>query len=406
MTAADLADLDLPWLAVDEPGFSDDPVARFAEAREHHPWLARCSFGHVVTEYRATRELMRHEDQMLMGFTDLVELMGATGTPWGNFIAGTVQVQSGETHKRLRSVLAPAFTPREANRQRPLMREVIARLIDQWAPRESFDFEEFASYFPITVMCRMLGASPDVIPRLRSSLEALGLAFGMGRDYLPRLQKSVTTLEAFVRELVADRRAGQRLQPEPDLLDRLIEAHDAGGIDEAELHNLLIFLFGAGYDTSKNVLTLIMHRLLDRPGDYARCADDPAFARRLIDEALRYESPSSATRRITEDFTLRGVRLPAGTLLMIPWSMLGRDPTAVADPDAFIPERPGGSTHVAFGLGPHICLGQFIARAQIEEGLHLIARRIRRPRLAGPIGWRPFPGVWGIKGLPIRFEVG
>ncbi len=399
-----LADLDLPWLGVDEPGFSDDPVARFAEARQHHPWLARCSFGHVVTEYRAIRELMRHEDRMLMGFTDLVELMGATGTPWGDFIAGTVQVQSGETHKRLRAVLAPAFTPREANRQRPLMREVIETLIDEWAPKRSFDFELFASYFPITVMCRMLGASPDVIPRLRSSLEALGLAFGMGRDYLPTLQASVTTLQAFVRELVADRRAGQRPQPEPDLLDRLIDAHDTGGIDEEELYNLLIFLFGAGYDTSKNVLTLIMHRLLDRPADYARCGDDPVFARRLIDEALRYESPSSATRRVIEDFTLRDVRLPAGTLLMIPWSMLGRDPTAVDDPDAFIPERPGGSTHVAFGLGPHICLGQFIARAQIEEGLHLIAQRIRKPRLAGPIGWRPFPGVWGIKGLPICFE--
>jgi cytochrome P450 len=404
MTVSTLAELDLPWLGVDEPGFSNDPVARFAEARAHHPWLARCSFGHVVTEYRAIRELMRHEDQMLMGFTDLVELMGATGTPWGDFIAGTVQVQSGETHKRLRAVLAPAFTPREANRQRPLMREVIEGLIEEWAPKRSFDFELFASYFPITVMCRMLGASPAVIPRLRSSLEALGLAFGMGRDYLPTLQQSVITLQAFVRELVADRRAGQRPQPEPDLLDRLIDAHDADGIDEEELYNLLIFLFGAGYDTSKNVLTLIMHRLLERPADYARCGEDPAFARRLIDEALRYESPSSATRRVIEDFTLRDVHLPAGTLLMIPWSMLGRDPTAVADPDVFIPERPGGSTHVAFGLGPHICLGQFIARAQIEEGLHLIARRLRKPRLAGPIGWRPFPGVWGIRGLPIKFE--
>ena len=425
MTASALADLDLPWLGVDEPGFSVDPVARFAEARAHHPWLARCSFGHVITEYRAIRELMRHEEQMLMGFTDLVELMGATGTPWGDFIAGTVQVQSGETHKRLRAVLAPAFTPREANRQRPLMREVIEALIDEWAPvkvisgqvqapddseitanrqTHSFDFELFASYFPITVMCRMLGASPAVIPRLRSSLEALGLAFGMGRDYLPTLQASVTTLQTFVRELVADRRAGERPQPEPDLLDRLIDAQDRGGIDEEELYNLLIFLFGAGYDTSKNVLTLIMHRLLDRPADYARCGEDPAFARRLIDEALRFESPSSATRRVIESFTLRDVELPAGTLLMIPWSMLGRDPTAVADPDIFMPERPGGSTHVAFGLGPHICLGQFIARAQIEEGLHLIARRLRNPRLAGTIGWRPFPGVWGIRGLPIEFD--
>lgn len=61
---------------------------------------------------------------------------------------------------------------------------------------------------------------------------------------------------------------------------------------------------------------------------------------------------------------------------------------------------------MAFGAGPHICLGQFIAKAQIEEGLHQIAKRIRRPKLAGEYRWRPFPGVWGLHGLPIEFEPG
>jgi cytochrome P450 len=59
---------------------------------------------------------------------------------------------------------------------------------------------------------------------------------------------------------------------------------------------------------------------------------------------------------------------------------------------------------MAFGMGVHICLGQFIARAQIEEGLHLIAQRIRNPRRVGTSAWRPFFGVWGLKGLPIEFD--
>jgi cytochrome P450 len=68
----------------------------------------------------------------------------------------------------------------------------------------------------------------------------------------------------------------------------------------------------------------------------------------------------------------------------------------------FEPERDRRS-HMAFGMGMHICLGQFIARAQIQEGLHLIAQRIKAPKRAGPSAWRPFYGVWGMRGLPMTF---
>lgn len=405
MQTTELQELDLPYLAVDEPGFSDDPVAHFAAARKQHPWLAKTSFGYAITEHQAMKELMAQDAKMQMGFVDIVDIMGATGTPWGNFIAGSMQAQSGATHKRLRDILARHFTPRVANQYRPIMREVISRHLEEWAPRGAFDFEEFASYFPITVMCRMIGASPDVIPSLRSSLEVLGLALSMDPGNLPRLQQGIGILDEFVRKLVADRRAGQRLWPEPDLLDRLLEANSEGGMSDEELYNLLIFLFGAGYDTSKNVLTLIMHMLLERPRDYDRCGEDMEFCRKVIEEAFRYRNPSSATRVVTDALDFRGVHFPLRTLIMLPWSMSGRDESAVPDPDVFNPQRGEGSRHhMAFGLGAHMCLGQFIARAQIEEGFHLIAQRIKKPTLAGEVNWRPFPGVWGIRGLDIRFE--
>ena len=69
----------------------------------------------------------------------------------------------------------------------------------------------------------------------------------------------------------------------------------------------------------------------------------------------------------------------------------------------FDPERES-VRHITFGMGVHICMGQFIARAQLEEGLHQIAQRIRNPRRTGPSAWRPFFGVWGMKGLPIAFD--
>lgn len=404
MQTCKLSELNLPFLPVEDREFSLDPVSRFIGARKAHPWLAKFSVGYVVTENRAMREMMRHDDCMVMGFNDIVEHMGATGTPWGDFIAGSIQAQSGTTHARLRDALRSAFTPRQANLYRGVMQEVISELLDEWLPRGAFDFEEFISHYPISVLCRMIGADPAVVPRLRSSLEALGLALSMDRKNLPELQRAMGVLNGFVDELAAERRAGKRPSRERDLLDLLLEVRDSDGMNDDELYNLMVFLFGGGYDTSKNVLTLIMHTLLDRPEVYARCAEDLKFCRKVMEEALRFHGPATAIRKVTSEFEYRGVNFPEGTLVMFPWGMSGRDETAIGDPHVFDPDRGTARAHYAFGLGSHICLGQFIARVQIEEGLHQVARRIRNPRLVGPVGWRPFPGVWGIAGLPIEFD--
>jgi cytochrome P450 len=210
-------------------------------------------------------------------------------------------------------------------------------------------------------------------------------------------------MDRFVTQLVAERRAGRRPSAEPDLLDALIAANDSGELTTTEMDNLLIFLFVAGYDTSKNVLTFIMYELLSRPALYRRCADDPSYCRKVVEEGLRYQSPATIPRLVNVDLVYRDVVLPKDTMLFLPVGMATRDPSAVLNPDDFDPERSQDNRHLAFGRGMHMCLGQFIARAQIEEGLHLIAQRITDPKLAGLPGHRPFMGVWGLRGLPIEF---
>jgi cytochrome P450 len=124
----------------------------------------------------------------------------------------------------------------------------------------------------------------------------------------------------------------------------------------------------------------------------------------VVEEALRFESPATIPRLTNKELVYRDVMFPKDTMLFFPVGMAARDSSAVPDADEFRPERSQDNRHMAFGRGIHICLGQFIARAQIEEGLHLIAQRITHPKLAGKIGFRPFPGVWGLRGLPIEFE--
>ncbi len=397
--------LDLPYLPMDEASFATNPLPHFEAAREQHPWLATCPYGLVVTQYDAMRDVLQMDRNLQGAYRSVVDIMEARETSWGRFQLESLLAQTGDAHQRIRKALAPAFTPQQANRHRDLMKQVIARQLDEWVPKGAFDFEDFSAYFPITVFCGLVGASPAVIPELRSSLEAFGLSLSMNKAFLPNLVDAFDTLDAFVQGLVAERRKTPHPAGEEDMLDILVRTQDDGGLSERELYDLLIFLFVAGYDTSKNALTLAMSMLIDRPDLYQRCAEDLTFARKIMEEGFRHLTTSTIPRVVTKQFEYRDVSIPEGTLLFFPVSVAGRDPGAIPDPDSFNPERVNTKKHIAFGLGVHICLGQFIARAQIEEALHQIAQRLHNPRRTGPSAWRPFFGVWGLRGLPIAFDV-
>lgn len=397
-------ELDLPFLDIGQDWFAADPYPHFAAAREQHPWLATSPFGYIINDYRAIREFFHSEDHYAPAYEGLVDVMKARGMRWGHFQTHHLLALNGDRHKRLRSILAPSFTPRQANKHRGLMRAVIGELLDQWLPRRAFDFEEFASYFPITVMCRLIGQSPEAIHPIRSSLETLGLSVCMDPDFTPQLEAATVELERFVGQFVADRRAGKRLSDDEDLLDLLLRNQQEGGLDDDELANILIFLFVAGYDTSKNILTIMMSILAQRPEMFATCGESTEFCRKVIRETFRYMSTAPSLRMLGQDWEYRGVVLPKDSMVWFPLNVIGRDPRVAENPDAFDPERTHANPPIPFGLGAHICLGQYIAKAQLEEGLHLIAQRMTGLTSSGPAGWRPFPGTWGIKGLPIAFE--
>jgi cytochrome P450 len=382
-----------------------DPFPHFAAARAKHPWLAKSNFGLVVTEYGAMKDLLGMNRELRTANDGIVAILGAEGSPFGREAVENIFNLQGDAHRRQRDALAPIFTPRHANEIRPLAREVIDGLLDEWVPKGAFDFEEFASYFPISVISRMIGGPVEAIPRLRSSLEAWGLAFAMDRSKLPEIDAAVSLVEDFLQDLVAERRANPRHDESGDLLDSLIHTSADGQISDREIILLLGFMYSAGYDTSKNVLTLIMRQMIGHPDIYERCAEDLDYCRKVVEEMLRFCGVSTSYRLVTQDIEYRGVVLPKDTMIFFPVSVAGRDPGTFNDADRFDPERAVDPEHrhIAFGRGVHVCLGQHIARVQLQEGLHRIARRIRNPKLTGEIGWRPFPGIWGLKGLPISF---
>ncbi|MYM63933.1 cytochrome P450 [Pseudomaricurvus sp. HS19] len=397
--------LNLPHLPVSDPDFHRDPFAFVAEARSHHPWLAGFESGYVVYGYQALRELGAMDDKLEMGLAGVVDFYQAGDSHWARFMLEMMQSKSGVDHHRLRMSVAEAFSPRRAQQARPLMQQVISDLLDQWSPLGAFDFAEFAAHFPVTVLCGILGVPPDSIATIRADIETYMTLFGLQPQLKEDFLRAYDNLWCFVDRIVTTRETGALEQPHGDgLLDALIVSKNSGRISDDDLRFMLLDLLIAGYDTSTNILTLTVHQLLSHPDYWQRCADELPFCRQVIEEMLRFSSIATFFRTVKEAFEYDGVHFPRGTLLAFSIPLSGRDPAVFSDPDRFDPLRNSEQRHLAFGRGEHICLGQFLARAQLEEGLHLIAQRLRQPQLAGELQWRPFLGAWGLQSLPIKFE--
>jgi len=399
--AIPITELDLMELPIDDRDFGSNPEPWFAQARAKHPWLAKFAHGYLVHGHNEIRDMIQMDDKFHLAVGDVVEIMEATGTPWGDFMGNLVIAKHGDEHRRMRDALKPFFKPRRIAGHVGLIREVVSGLLDEWAPKGEFDFTEFASNFPVAVMFGLIGADLADLPRIKWALEVQGLSYSLDKSLMPDMVAAHAMMMEFTSDLVTRRRASGEMRD--DLLQELVKAEDAGILSHQEVCEQLFFLFAAGYDTTKNQLGMTAHLLFQQPGLWERCAADRDFCTLAIEEGLRHSSPSSPPRNAMEDVEYGGVLFPRGTHVMFLLNVSGRDPRTFDNPMEYRPGREYAKHHLAFGKGAHICLGLHLARFQMEEGLHLIAQRMKDPVVTGEVTWRRFPGVWGLETLPIRF---
>jgi cytochrome P450 len=279
-------------------------------------------------------------------------------------------------------------------------------MFDDQLPSGECDFHEFATWVPATALFAILGVPAERIAPVKPELDTLGFGASLSKDLVPAVDAATLRMMSFYGDLIKDRCDNPTSPGQPDLLDMLIAVRGEGKLDDEQLVvDLTVFSTGA---TVTGMLTFIMRLMIDRPEMYQRCAGDADFCRLVVEEALRHCSTSMAVRLTTEDVLYRDVLIPEHTILFFPFSVSGRDPGSFPDGKVFDPERPVDPErrNIAFGLGRHMCIGQYIARVEMQEALQLMAQRIREPKLAGDYGWRPFFGIWGMDALPISFTPG
>jgi cytochrome P450 len=392
--------LDLPTL--DIVGTShDERGARIAEARERH-WLARSEIGYAILRHEDCTAVLRDRRWHQLA-SRLPELAGIPADQMER--RTSILTAEGDEHARLRRLVAPAFTPKAADRFRPYMREVMQRLLDPVLADGRVELcSDICEPYPIPIICRLLGAPEEdwkLFSRWASDLLRIFNANVL--EDLPIIQQAQREMRAYVAELIERRRH----QPGDDLLTDLIAAEEAGDrLDSQELESMAVAVLVGGTDTTRNQLACTVALFTRYPDQWRLLAERPELANRAVEESMRMLGAIRGTGRFaSEDIEYKDVLFPKDTFVSPSFVAANTDERVFDRPDVFDITREGTTApHLTFGSGIHYCLGAWLARAELQEALPLLARTMPDLEVDGDIDWKPFTfGIWGPSRLPLRF---
>jgi len=391
-----------PFIDTLSAAYDEDIHAAHRAVRERSFW-AETPLGLIFLDYEAVHWLL-HEKRFRLQGNDALDLAGIAPGPLRRWFGQILSNKEGEPHARLRRLVARAFTPRQVERLRPMMRETAREFIDSLAGRHGCEFvEAFAAPYPVRVIGALLGVPPADFARFHAWSRDLSLAFGsrIGSEQT-KIEAALGNLEDYVDGLVAK----LRRSPGEDLTSALIGLENAGGdaLDRDELRAMVTVLIFGGQDTTQCQLACAVATFARHPEAWRLLAAHPEHATSAAEECLRYEGAGSGNPRTAlEDIEYRGLAIPAGTVALPSAPAANRDPKVYPDPDRFDVLRAHAEPQLTFGGGVHFCLGASLARAEVAEVLPLLAQRMPDLALDGPIEWRRGSLIRGPERLPIRF---
>jgi len=389
---------------LDNPVFRANPYPAYRFLREAAP-IWRAPTGHWLLTAHADCVAVLRDARFGHANPDASVPDEFRNEPIVRQLRQTMLLVDPPSHTRLRGLVAKAFTARRMEELRPRIEAIVDELIDAVIGNGGMDvIADFAHKLPVTVICDMLGIpEQDRAPFLAKSnvrgriLDPVPLT----REELDTANASSLESAAYFKSLFAYRRAN----PGDDLTSALLAAraeNDDRLTDEEALANISL-LFGAGHETTTNLIgngVLALHR---NPDQLAKLKADPTIMPNAVEELLRYDSPVQLTgRHAHEDIDLRGTTIAKGEQVITLLGAANHDPAAFeGDPDALDVARPGVRA-LSFGGGIHHCLGAQLARIEGEIAFRKLHERLPNLRLvdAENVEWKPTVTLRGVRTLP------
>lgn len=312
---------------------------------------------------------------------------------------------NGPEHVKLRRILNQFFAPAAVRRLEQMATERCVELIEDLKGRGSIDFvQEFAIRYPTDLFLALLGLPvSDGDFFLEWSEDYFNSMLAGEPEKGAESKKKI--LDYFDRA-VNERRANPQ-DPDLDMVSRLVSARiDDEEISQEDILTICMTLMLAGLDTTRSALGFIYQHLATHEEDRQRLVEDPSLVSNAIEEFLRvYSLVMQAGREVQEDTEFEGLSLKKGDVVWLGVAQANRDPRKFPEPEKFVIDRPGANQHLAFGGGPHRCLGMHLARLELKVVLEEWHKRIPNYRIAEGAHLRERGGQLTMPSLPLVWEV-
>ena len=377
--------------------FTGQPYPMWARARAECP-VMRTEGG---VDPRATFYVTRHDDVERVLRDPATFSSSINGEVIGRYMGDLILAMDGHPHRQYRGLVSHAFRASALERwERDLVGPIVDELLDAIAPEGRADLvRSVTSKYPVQVICGIVGVPiADHEQFVRWSEE-----INTGPLHPERGLAASRDMRAYLEPIVEARRR----QPEGDLLSDLASAEiDGVRLSDEKLYGFLRLLLPAGAETTFRVMGNALVALLTHPVELERVRADRGLLGAVIEETLRWETSVTMISRIaTTDTEIAGCPIPAGSPVGVVTGSANRDERRYVDGDAWRLDRES-QPHLAFGWGPHLCLGMHLARLELRTGLNAILDRLPGLRLDPDA---PAPTIQGLAfrgpdALPVLFD--
>ncbi|MGY1806219.1 cytochrome P450 [Blastococcus sp. SYSU D00669] len=344
-------------------------------------------------------------DRASLGFLELVRGDART--------IDTLAYMDAPEHTAIKNVTSNWFLPANVRKREDLIRELAREAVDHLMTFEGRPVDivkDFALHYPLRVIMTLFGVPREDEPRmLKLTQEFFGTTdpeeqraeVAPEPDVAARMfRAAIADFYGYFNQLSADRRAN----PTDDLASIIANAKiDGEYLPESFVNGYYIAIATAGHDTTASTISGAIQAFARFPDQLDKVRGDMSLVPSLIDEALRWVSPVKHFQRIvSQDTEFRGRHLKAGDSVMLLYPSANRDEDVFTDPDVFdVTRRP--NKHIAFGYGPHMCLGQHVAKLEMRILLEELLPKLRSVRLAGTPKYVAANFLSGLKTQPITF---
>jgi cytochrome P450 len=379
-----------------------DPYALFARARREHPVWRH--------EGLPVSSVFLHADCQAI-LRDPKTWSSVFPTPPGfapDDVPRSMLVMNPPEHTRLRGLVSQAFTPKRVRELAPRIEAIAHELLDDALAKRRVDLVEALTYpLPVIVIAEMIGVPAEDRAQFKAWSDALVAPLGSiffappAPEMVAEQRRIRAELEAYFVRLVEERRR----VPKDDLLTGLVQAELEGSrLSFDELLAMLVLLLVAGNETTTNLIGNAALELLAHPAALAAVRADPSLVGTAIEEVLRFSSPVQMDPRIAvRDVAVQGTTIPAGEFVLCWLGSANRDEAIFEDAERFDVRR-DRNPHLAFGFGPHYCLGASLATLEAETAVRVFLERTADFRRVddAPLPMHPSIVFRGVTSLPME----